>query len=160
MRCTCPLGGAVALALVEALPGHRRLVLRRVDVHARVRKIADSPGVVQVQVCKHDVAHVGRFETQALDLIERALDRAEARPSDGEEPAAEAVHRMEDVLHAQPCVHEYEALLGLDQQAVANEVGSRKEPAIPKQAGHAGAKRRAVEVVDPHLEYFIPRGND
>jgi hypothetical protein len=122
-------------------------------VYLRVGEVAQPAGVVEVEVREHHVADVGRGEAQPLDLAQRGLRDVQHRTAHPLPPPGQGGVRIGDVTGPEPAVHEYEAVVGLDQQAVADHLGGGEEgPRPAHQPAAEGAHRRAVEVVDLHAE--------
>ena len=78
---------------------------------------------------EYDVADVVAGEAQALDLAQRGLGGVAHRLREQEELASERALWPLDVAGAEPRIHQHEPLGGLDQQAMADELGRREERA-------------------------------
>ena len=150
-RTVRPLRRPVAPLLGEAMGVHSRLMLDIENVHDGVREVAHATRMVEVEVRQDQVAHVGRGEAEAADLRKRCLGLIERGAHAHQEQATEALDRTGDIARAQPRVDEDEAVIGLDEQAVADEPGSPQQAGMPVHEPAAGGTHRpAVEVVDPH----------
>ena len=70
------------LPVARALPPGRILggaQLGRMDMDGRIGKVDEAPGVVEVEVGRHDVAHVADAEAEVGDLAQRRLRDLEPR---------------------------------------------------------------------------------
>ena len=150
LRPRSPLLRPISLAVEPRRLLHGRHPFRFEQVHARVWKVVESAGVVEVEVREHDVAHVLWFEPQPLHLADGrellAKIGAEQREKESTEPAARVAH----VTRAKTGVHQGEAVRGFDQQAVAAQCTARHEAgcATVHEAAAEGAGRDAVQMVD------------
>lgn len=155
----------VPALLLEGGPGHGRRVLVHMDVHRRVGEVGDPAGVVEIQVRGHQVAHVLRIESEGLHLCESGHRRIGVQADHHREPPAEAAAGMGEVVGAQTRVHEHEAVVGLDEKAVADHPPAGEQATLPVDEARARrAERAAVEMVHPghrHRAYpklgFVPR---
>ena len=148
MRNRGELGAAVAEAL---LPGRilRRAQLGGEHMNGRRREIREAPGVVEVEMGRHDMAHVGDAEAEGGDLSHRRLGDLKPGPRDGSEKPSEPA-RVGDVLDPEPAVDEDQAVLALDQQAVAAH-----RPA--DERGPHGTHRSAIEMMEAHARPSLAR---
>jgi hypothetical protein len=129
----------------------RRAVLIGEHVHARLRKVRQTPRVVRVQVGEQDVLHVIAREPEIAQLVVSRLLQGKAREQTQSVCWAEPLQRASDVMRAETGVHEHQAGLGFQKQAVADQLG-RLEPA-PSAAEDTPAsrtKRCAIEVMNFH----------
>ena len=110
-----------------------------------VGEVGQAAGVVGVEVGGDDAAHVGGGEAERLDLLERRLSivglRARISLKAGAEPAEVA-----GVLDAEAGVDQDQAVVGLDQQAVAD--GRRPRSSKPPSPS---SSRRPCGHIDPQL---------
>jgi len=144
------LDSAVAVALDQRRRVQRRLEFGRVDMHARPWKVGEAARVIEVEMGRHDVAHVGDAETEIRDLPQRRLRDLEPRAGQGVEQESQAT-RVGDILHAESAVDKDEPVVTLDQKAMAAH--RRRRPGASgaaEQASAARAHRSAVEMVDSH----------
>ena len=127
------------------------------DVHGGCRKVGQAPGVVEVQVGRHDVADVVDAEAEVGDLAERRLGHFEPRPGERGEQETEPIG-IAHVLDPEPGVDEDEPVLALDQQAMAAHRRDRPgAAAAAEQPSAARAQRPAVEMVDSHRRFLYPQ---
>ena len=120
------------------------------DMDARRREVGQAPGVVEVQVGRHDVADVVDAEAEVGDLPQGCLRDFEPRPRQCGEQGAEPLG-IGHVLDPEPGVDEDEAVLALDQQAMAAHRRDRpRAAAAAEQPPAARAQRPAVEMVNSH----------
>ena len=82
------LRGEVAGALAQGRRAAPR-ELGGIDVDGRVGKVGEAPGVVEVEVGRHDVADVGDAKAEVGDLAQRRLGDVEPRPDQRPEQAPE-----------------------------------------------------------------------
>ena len=134
----CDLHGAVAAPLAQARPIRGGAKLVSIDMNRCAGEIADASRVVEVEVRRHDVAHVARAVAQIHDLPECGLRDLESWPHRQVEQVSEPV-RLVDVLDAKSGVDEDQSVIALDQQAVATHRGWRQRPA---RASEYSAARR------------------
>src|SRR5579883_923275 len=150
-RAVRELRPAIARVLDAKAGGARGLVLVGEQVHGGLGEVGEAAGVIGVEVGDDHVAHVGGAEPEALDPAQRGLLGIEARAHHGDEAGAEAAARVGEVGGAEAGVDEHEAVVALDEQAVADEARGRAQAAFAgDQAAADGAHGAAVEVVDAH----------
>ncbi len=93
------------------------------------------------------LAHVAGGEAERLDLLQRRLPELGPRPHQREDGPELA--RVAGVLGAEAGVEQDEPVVGLDQQAVADDPALLEQAALAvDQPRPVGAQRPAVEVVD------------
>ena len=83
-----------------------------------VGEIAQSTGVVEVEMGRHDVANIAWAVAQIHDLPERRLGDIEPWPRHRVEQETEPP-RLVDILDPEPGIDQDEAVFALDQEAVA-----------------------------------------
>ena len=113
---------AIAASLAEARPMRGRAKLGGENVDRGVGEIADPSRVVEVEMRRHDVAHIARAEAQIRDLPERRLGDVEPWPHHRVEQESEPPWLV-DILDPEP---------GIDQDQVSS-------PSISRQWQHMGA---------------------
>ncbi len=96
------------------------------QVHAGVREVGQAAGVVEVQVGEHDVAYVGRVVAEPGHLLERGLVLGQRGSGPAEEVRAQGVLGICDVHLADAGLDQDQAVVELQQQAVADR-GQRLE---------------------------------
>ena len=112
-----------------------------------VRKIRDAADVVRVEVGENDVADVLAAEAELIELVGRGLGGDEHRP--GDEPhRPDPFCRIGAVLEAEAGVDEDQAVVGLDQQNVADTV-----------RGPRRVHRAAVEMMNLHCSVVPTRAS-
>ena len=157
LRPVGELERAVASALCERGPVHRRVVLGLVDVNGRVGKVGEPSGVIEVEVRDDDIAHVPPVEAEPFDVGERGLLALEPRAGQAEKKGPEPLSGAANVVRAEARVDEHEAIGTLDEQAVRDEPFGRESPSerAPRERTHGAA----VEVVNGgHARLFEARG--
>src|SRR5690606_30574824 len=146
------------LLWAEALPVQPRALLLGVlalppaQVHACVGEVVQASRVVEVEMGQQDVAYVARVEAETLDLADGGHLLAEGRIHQEEEVRAEPVAGGCDIAQPEPGVDQYQAVGGLDQQAVAGQLAAFEDPcaAVVHEPPAQRAGRNAVEVMDAH----------
>jgi hypothetical protein len=122
------------------------------NVDRGVGEIADPSRVVEIEMGRHDVAHIARSEAQIRDLPERRLGDVEPWPHHRIEQESEPA-RLVDILDAKPGVDQDQSIIALDQQAVAAHGRGRQRTAgAAEQSSAAWTERSAVEVMDAHAQ--------
>ena len=111
-------------------------------MHGRGGEVGEAARVVEVEMGRHDVAHVGDAEAESGHLPQRRLGDLEPGPGRGPEQKAEP-GRIGDVVGAEPAVDQDEPVLALDQEAMA------AHRAADEAAPHR-AHRPAIEMMDFH----------
>src|SRR3712207_243991 len=110
--------------------------------------------MVEIEMGEHDVAHVGGREAERLDLADRGLLLAQLDVEHRAHRAGDArlgrPMRVVDVLEAVAGVDEDEAAVGLDQQAVADEMALEALAAPVEQPAAERAIGAAIEMMDAH----------
>ena len=145
-------GGELRRKVAHALSQGR--VLRRAQfgperVHGRRREIAKAARVVEIEMSRHDVTHVGHAEAEVGDLPQRRLGDPEPRPGRRPEQAPEPL-RIRDVLDPEPAVNQDQSVLALEQQAMAAHRAADEPRA-------EGTHRPAIQMVNSHSPAFIAR---
>ena len=135
-----PLRGHVARSLPPVVASRCVRQFRAVNVHARLWKIGNSPGVVDIEVREDDVTHVAHVVTQSLNLADRRLlqhgiGRHEQAISHRQARAAVC-----QVSSPQPRVDEHEAVRTLYEKTRAHQTGSLEEASVSL---HKSTPRRA-----------------
>jgi hypothetical protein len=144
------LHAAIAAALDEARPARGGAKLVGENVDRRTGEIADASRMVEIEVGRHDVAHVARAVAQIHDLPQRRLGDLEPRPHHDVEQRPEPP-RLVDILDAEPSVDEDQPVIALDQEAVATHRGRRQKPAnAAKQSPAERTQRPTVEMMNSH----------
>ena len=136
-RTVRPLLLRVALPRREVGVDDRPVVLLGSRVDRRLGEVRDATDVVEVHVGEDDVLHVGGREATRLDLPDGGL-RVVAVRSHQESGDSHAL-RVGEVVPAESAVDEHEAVGGLAQQDVADDLGHGRR-----------MQRSAVEVVNTH----------
>ena len=126
----------------------RRAKLSGENVDRGVGEIADPSRVVEVEMRRHDVAHIARAEAQIRDLPERRLGDVEPWPHHRVEEESEPP-RLVDILDPEPGVDQDQSVVALDQEAVAaHGRGRQGATGAAEQLPAARTERPAIEVVD------------
>ena len=121
-----------------------------------VWKVRQAAGVIQVQVRERDVTHIAGLEPEALHLVERGIFEPEPRLRGGSEEPPE-LGRVRDVTGAKSGLDEDQALVALDQQAMAAHAPAVEEPALSvDEASSDGAHRTAIEMVNYEAHGSLP----
>lgn len=89
------------------------------DVDLGVREVRDSADVIKVEMGDDDVAHVLRAEAESLDVVRGGLDVEQPRPDDVPE-RPDPPGGVVAVVGSESGVHEYETVVGFDEQDVAD----------------------------------------
>jgi hypothetical protein len=106
-------------------------------MNLRLREVGDAADVIEVEVRNHDVPHVIPAEAEGFHLCDGSLLEIKDRPT--EEPyRPQPGPGARAVVGAEAGVDEDEAVVGLDQQHVADQRCGRQ------------THRAAVEVVHLH----------
>jgi hypothetical protein len=108
-----PVGGLVPLLRAIAFPRDERTAatlvgdffLSRSNVNARVRKIFDPAGMIEVEMRHDDVADVSRRKAQAAYLRDRGLFPPELRSVERQEKVRQPLPRSRYVLVAIAGIH-------------------------------------------------------
>lgn len=116
---------------------HRPVGLVGGHMDLGLREIGESADVVHVEMGDDDVPDVVGAEAQRFDLPGRGLGAAQ-RGADNVPGKAEARRRVGAVLETEAGVDENEAVIGLDEEHVADQ----------QQTG--GLDGAAIQVVDLH----------
>lgn len=120
-------------------------------VHLGLRKIRQAPGVVEIQVGEDDMAHVLGGETEPVQLFQRGVARLQADVFEHPEEPAEAITRTLHVAAAEAGIHQHQpVLLGLEQQAMANQLRRQPLAEAIEQGAAERAHAAAVQVMDAH----------
>ncbi len=125
-----PLHLAIPLAVEPAILRSRSLQLGAEDVHRRIREIFDAAGVVEIEMRQNDVANIGGRETEVFDLSQSGIRLAQPDTIGNSKKRAEP-SRLRHVAHAEPGVDEHQPDFGLDQQAMANDLGGSENRVMP-----------------------------
>ena len=72
-------------------------------------KVVQSPGMVEIEMREHDVAHVLGIEAEPLDLADGGHLLAELRTHQCQEERTQAPPRIGHVAQAEPGVHQHQA---------------------------------------------------
>src|SRR5437899_2806542 len=94
-----PLRGPVAEQISSSLSGSGG-VLVLVHVDERVREVTESTGVIQVEVCEHDVANVLGRVAEVPDLAYRSLRGIKCRTNQRDPVRAESSLRFANIRRA------------------------------------------------------------
>ncbi len=139
------MGRAVAAA--RGFP-HRGLELGVQDVDRGVGEVRQASAVVDVEVRDEDVLDVGRREPEPFDLAHSRLVLVQRRPRHLHPGRAEGVGRVADVVEAEPCLDEDQAVSRrFDEQAVVHGRGRERTFVGRVDLAHG----TAVQVVDLHV---------
>ena len=118
------------------------------NVDRGVGEIADPSRVVEVEMGRHDVAHIARAVAQIRDLPERRLGDVEPWPHHRVEQESEPP-RLVDILDPEPGIDQDQSVVALDQEAVAAHGRGRQRAAgAAEQLPAARTERPAIEVMD------------
>jgi hypothetical protein len=98
-------------------------------MHRRVREILDAAGMVEIEMCEDDMAHIGGSEPKTSDLPQSGIGLAQLNAVGGADERVKAA-RVHDILEAEPGVDEHEPDFGLNQKAVADEFGRPQHRAL------------------------------
>jgi hypothetical protein len=91
------------------------------------------------------------LKPSAFHLRERGFVRVQLRPVQFQEEVAEPVVLVGDVARAEPGIDQDQALVGLDQQAMADDMRLRGVGGAVEQAAAMRAAGAAIEVMDLHV---------
>ena len=118
-------------------------------MHLGLGEVWQATGVIGVKVGGDDLANVAGREAKAFDLPQGRLADLGSRAHDREERPELA--RIARVLGAEAGIEQDQAVVRLDQQAVADDPARLEEAAFAVNQPRAmGAQRPAVEVMDAH----------
>lgn len=92
-------------------------------MHLGLGEVRQAPRVVEVEVGERDVADVGGIEPHRPDPLDRGLLRLRLGPQGEVERDPEAPVGVAGVLDAEPGLDQHQVAAGLDQQAMANDLG-------------------------------------
>ena len=121
-----------------------------------VGEIADPARVVEIEMGRHDVANVAWAEAHIHDLPERRLGDVEPWSHRCVEQKSEPP-RLVDILNPKPGIDQDQAVVALDQQAVAAHGRGRQQAAgAAEQLPAARTERPAIEVMDAHALKLRP----
>src|SRR5690606_12509357 len=121
------------------------------QVHLGAGKIAEATGMIEIQMGEHDVPHVFGGETQLADLFQRGETALEPDVVEGDEETAQAFARLQHIALAEARIDQHQAMmLGLDQQAVANQLGRRAFAEAIEQRAPEWAHATAIEMMNTH----------
>jgi hypothetical protein len=120
----------VALALAERRGAHGRPVLGLEHVHGRVREVRQPAGVIEIEVRGDDVTDVGGIEAELANLGDRCRLARDAGAHDMLEHAPETTADILEVVGTHAGIDEDQAVVRLDQPAVADHPRGREKPAF------------------------------
>lgn len=152
VRCIVPLLGTIAFARHErtALAFVGDLLLACGDVYACVGEILNTACVIEIEMCDDDVPDVAWIEAKPTDLRNRGFLGSQLRPVQRDKEAGEAIARSSDILRAIARIDEHQAIIGLDQKAVAYQVSGDPGAVAIEQVPADGAARATIEMVNLH----------
>jgi hypothetical protein len=122
-------------------------------VHASLGEVVEPTRMIEVQVGEQDVSHVLGAEAESLDLTDGGLSLLERRTVQPSKEWTESPLGLTCVARAEAGIDEHEAVLvGLDEQAVANELRRAQEQVRVAVHQHPAERTHghAVEVVNAH----------
>jgi hypothetical protein len=90
-------------------------------VHSRLGEIFQTTGMVEIEVGKHDMAHVTRTKAKLFDLSDRRVFLFKLDAIQMNEERAEARVACVDIALTEAGIDENESLICLNEQAVADE---------------------------------------
>src|SRR3546814_9150267 len=86
----------------------RGIMLGAQQMNRGVGKILDPARVIEIQMCQHDVAHVGGMEPERLELAQRRFLLAQLDAMKHAEEWIEAYLRRANILQHEPSIDENE----------------------------------------------------
>ena len=113
--------------------------------------------MIEIEVGDDDVAHVHRIEAERADLRQRRLLEAQLEVVKADEQRADPRRRLRDIAGAKASIDEHQPGLGLDQQAVADQVTEHARAGAIKQPPAGRATGAAVKVMDAHQRCLARR---
>lgn len=135
--------------LAERSGMHGRVVLERVDLDLRVWEVRQATGVIQMQMRWHDMPDILEGVTQPGHLMCGCFSQVTRRITQGHEGTFEP-GRSGSVGASKTAVHQDEAVVGLDEQAVHDQVSAGHERGGIAQHERKRAHCGTVQVMDTH----------